>query len=50
MSWTSMFFFGDVGQQSDVEDIESDLARMRSRLRDQAKTDQSQDQALVGRS
>jgi hypothetical protein len=42
-----MFFFGDVGQQSDVEDIESDLARMRSRLKDQAKTDQSQDQALV---
>ena len=46
MSWARMMLLGNVGQQLDIEDIESDMVRLRARLEAQSETDESQDQAL----
>lgn len=42
-----MLLLGNVGQQFDIDDVEGDVARLRSRLADHAATNQSQDQALA---
>ena len=47
MNWARMLVLGDVGQQIDIESVESDVARLRARVHDQHRVDESQDAALI---
>lgn len=47
MSWGRLLLLGDWGQQLAIEDVEADVVRLRSRLRNQRSTDRSQDEALI---
>ena len=47
MSWGRMFLPMDWGQQLDIEDIESDVARLRARLHSQASVDRTHEEALL---
>jgi multidrug resistance efflux pump len=47
MSWARLLLLGDWGQQLAIEDVEADVVRLRSRLRNQRSTDRSQDEALI---
>ena len=42
-----MMLMGDLGASMKVDEVEADVERMRSRLHAQARTDQSQDEALL---
>ena len=47
MSWTRLLMLGDVGQQLDISDVESDVAGIRARLHSQAQADKSHEEALL---
>jgi multidrug resistance efflux pump len=47
MSWGRLLLLGDWGQQLAIEDVEADVVRLRSRLRNQRSTDRSQGEALI---
>ena len=47
MSWGRLLLLGDWGQQLAIEDVEADVVRLRSRIRNQQSTDRSQDEALI---
>ena len=47
MSWGRMLLLGNVGQQLDIEDIENDMLRLRTRITSQQSTDRTQDEALI---
>lgn len=47
MSLLGMMMMGDFGRSMKIDEVESDVERMRGRLNAQAKTDQSQDEALL---
>ncbi|MES2522298.1 MAG: hypothetical protein V4617_06355 [Gemmatimonadota bacterium] len=47
MSWARMFMLGNIGQQLDIDDIESDMGSMRARLASQSLRDETQEQALL---
>jgi hypothetical protein len=46
-SWARTLLLGNIGQKFDIDDIESDMARLRSRLEAKSTTDESQDEALI---
>jgi len=41
-----MFLLGDVGQQLDIGDLETDVAQMRSRMAQKSQTDRQQDSEI----
>ena len=47
MSWMKAMLEGDIGRSVKIEEVEGDVERLRSRIHAQAKTDQSQDEALL---
>lgn len=47
MSWARMFLLGNVGQQLDIDDIETDMGSVRARLNSQTRRDESHEQALL---
>ena len=46
MGWARTLLLGDIGNRLDIGDAEEDIARLRKRLRDKARTDRSQDARL----
>lgn len=47
MSWVRMLLLGNVGQQLDIDNVEDDVVRLRTRLSALQTTDRSQDEALL---
>ena len=46
MGWARTLLLGDIGNRLDIGDAEQDIAALRERLRDKARTDRSQDARL----
>lgn len=46
MNWARMLVMGDVGQQIDIESVESDVSRLRANVHVQHQVDRSQDKQL----
>ncbi len=47
MSWGRMLLLGNVGQQFDINDIEDDVAQLRSVLQSRQATDQTQNNQIA---
>jgi Mg2+ and Co2+ transporter CorA len=47
MGWARMLLLGNVGQQLDIDDIESDVSQLRARIQTQHTVDREQNDTIA---